>query len=137
MTIKKIDQMNGFTIVEVMIVAGIIGLLAAITIPNLIAMKRTANEAAARSNIRALCTAAETFVASRAQYPTSVEEFQDFLSSAGNFCQDTSGTKTQVQGYNYACTMTNGGYTFEASPVTAGTTGNIIYTGTTGSILTP
>ena len=61
----------------------------------------------------------------------------DFISSASNYCADAAGGTTAVQGYNYACTITAGGYTFVASPVTLNTTGSVTYTASTGGVLTP
>ena len=129
---------KGFTLVEIMIVVAVIALLAAIAIPNLLNAKMTANTAAAKSNIRALYTAAETFsVVNNATYPTSVANFLTYVGSAAGYCADAAGTATSVQGYQYRCTMTAGGYSFVANPVTVGTTGTTTYTATTGGILTP
>jgi len=129
---------KGFTLVEIMIVVAIIALLAAIAIPNLLSARMTANTAAAKANIRSLSTAAETFsTANNGTYPASVPELTQFIGSAAGYCADEGGTATAVQGYNYACTMTAGGYQFVASPVTVGTTGTTTYTATTGGVLTP
>ncbi|MFA5200393.1 MAG: prepilin-type N-terminal cleavage/methylation domain-containing protein [Candidatus Omnitrophota bacterium] len=133
----KINNNRAFTLVEVMIVVGIISLLAAIAIPNLISMKRTANEASAKANIRSLASAAETASVSLGRYPANVGELQNFISSAPSYCADFTGTQTAIQGYNYSCTMDSTGYSFVANPVTLGTTGSITYTVTTGGILTP
>ncbi|MDD5476636.1 MAG: prepilin-type N-terminal cleavage/methylation domain-containing protein [Candidatus Omnitrophica bacterium] len=132
---------KGFTLVEIMIVVAIIALLAAIAVPNLLSARRTANEAAAKATVRSLSTAAETFSTSHSgAYPTDIlgaGNLQDFIASAGSYCANATGTATAVQGYNYACTLTSGGYTFVASPVTPGTTGNVTYTASTGGVLTP
>ncbi len=118
-------------------VVGIVAMLAAIAIPNLISVKRTANEAAAKSCLRSLSSAAETASISLGHYPTTVAEFQNFIGAAGSYCADLAGAQTTVQGYNYTCTMDTGGYTIVATPVTQGTTGSITYTVTTGCVLTP
>jgi len=52
---------SGFTLIELMIVVVIIGILAAITIPNFINMQSRAKEAAVRSNCNTLRLAAEDF----------------------------------------------------------------------------
>ena len=131
---------RGFTLVEIMIVVSIIALLAAIAIPNLLAARRTANEAAAKATVRALSTAAETYSASKSGvYPAAITSpgLVDFITSASSYCANATGTTTAVQGYNYACTLTAGGYTFVATPVTVGTTGSVTYTSSTGGVITP
>ena len=133
----KIISKKAFTLVEILIVAGIISLIAAIAIPNLIAAKRSANETAAKSNIRSLSAAAETASVSLGGYPVTVAQFQNFIGSVTNFCTNLSGTPTTRHGYNYSCTMDLTGYTLVASPETLGTTGNITYTATTGGVITP
>ncbi|MFH0826494.1 MAG: prepilin-type N-terminal cleavage/methylation domain-containing protein [Candidatus Omnitrophota bacterium] len=128
---------KAFTLVEIMITVSIIAMLTAIAIPSLFAMKRIANETAARSNIRILSVAAETCMAGRGHYPTSVIEFQDFLSPVAVYCSDLGGAISEVKGYNFSCVADASGYTFSAQPITLGVTGNITYTATTGSVFTP
>ena len=120
-----------------MIVVSVIALLGAIAIPSLISVKKTANEAAAKSNLRALSSAAETASISLGHYAITVAELQNFISSAPDYCADVDGAQTAIQGYNYGCTMNLSGYTLVATPVTMGSTGSVIYTVTTGAVLTP
>lgn len=133
----KVNKDKAFTLVEIMMVVGIIALISAIAIPSIISLKRTANEAAAKSNIRSLSVAAETASVSLGHYPLTLTELHNFVSSAADYCTDLAGGVTTLQGYNYSCTMDITGYTLVASPVTLGTTGSVIYTATTGGILTP
>jgi type IV pilus assembly protein PilA len=136
---------RGFTLVEIMIVVAIIALLAAIAIPNLLTARRTANEAAAKATVRSLSTAAETFAtANSGLYPALVgvvgppcTGLACFINSAANYCADAAGTGTNIQGYTYACTLVAGGYTFQATPITVGTTGSITYWATTGGVISP
>lgn len=66
------NRERGFTLIELMIVVVIIGILAAIAIPNFIAMQDRAKEGATKTNMHTFQLAAEDYsVLNDGVYPTS------------------------------------------------------------------
>ena len=64
---------KGFTLIELLIVVAIIGILAAIAIPQFSAYRAKAYNSAAQSDLKNIKTGMEAYMADNQSYPTSIE----------------------------------------------------------------
>ncbi len=70
--LNKLKSKKGFTLIELLIVVAIIGILAAIAIPQFSAYRQKAYNAAANSDLKNIKTGMESFMADNQQYPTDL-----------------------------------------------------------------
>lgn len=66
---KKLNNLAGFTLIELLIVVAIIGILAAIAVPNFLNAQIRAKVARTMSDIRSMATALEMYSTDKGTYP--------------------------------------------------------------------
>ncbi len=65
---KQLKEQKGFTLIELMIVVAIIGILAAIAIPNFLQYQMKSRQSEAKTNLQAIKTSEVSFQAERGCY---------------------------------------------------------------------
>jgi prepilin-type N-terminal cleavage/methylation domain-containing protein len=118
---KSLSKGNGFTLVEILVVIVVIGLLAAIAIPQFMIYRSEAIDAQMKSDLRNASIAVEAYYAKQSVLPASLAE------TAGYGFQSTAGVTVSF------VILTPTSYTLTAAK-TGGTQPNFTYDSATGSI---
>jgi len=112
----------------------VFAMLAAIAIPNLLRARITANDALAKSTLRTIATASETYAtANQGRFPNStfdlVQANPPYMTNT--YCGE------EISGFSYTCNFQSNGYTIIAEPVEPGASGTTTFIIVTGGLLRP
>ena len=97
---KAFKGQKGFTLIELMIVVAIIGILAAIAIPNFLRYQATSRQSEARTNLGGIFVAETSFFGERSRYGSFDEIGFQLAGNAANRYTYRSGTGGAAPGAN-------------------------------------
>lgn len=146
MRVSRFNPRNrGFTLIELMIVVAIIGILAAIAIPNFIKFQARSKQSEAKTNLKALYTAQKSFFSEKDRYSDFANEIgfapergnrYGYRVSAGGTCE-TRAAQTITTGATAVSCIENDSFRFGAASVIANPNPILTPFSTTAAGITP
>ena len=117
--VRYMKEKKGFTLIELMIVVLIIGIIAGLSMPNLVKSKMAAHEASAISAVRSLVTAQITFATrgGSGNFAADLTELE-----AANLIDSVLGSGT-AEAYSFSLSGSGVQYTIDARPLVYGSSG--------------
>jgi general secretion pathway protein G len=126
---KRIQKKQGFTLVEIMIVVGVVILLGALSINGLLRSRMTANEAAAIKSLRTLQAAMDSYRVMNPRFPEAERAISTLCDENPSYL-DNSWLKEVRQGYRVIVKILDPDrdyYILWAMPEVDGVTGNRMF----------
>lgn len=116
---RYLKENKGFSLIELMIVVLVIGIIAALSMPNLAKSKMAAHESSAISGMRTLVTAQITFAtrSGSGNFAADLTELE-----AANLIDSVMGSGT-AEAYSFAVSGSGIQYTIDARPLVYGSSG--------------
>ncbi|MEM7735395.1 MAG: prepilin-type N-terminal cleavage/methylation domain-containing protein [Deinococcota bacterium] len=109
------NRKEGFTLIELLIVIAIIGILAAVLIPNLLDARQRAFDTGAQSCLKELATAQEVYLIDEDVYSPAAANLGALPSACDNVNLSTFAANAG-QGYTIVGNHVNGTTTFTVTP---------------------
>jgi prepilin-type N-terminal cleavage/methylation domain-containing protein len=127
------QSQSGFSLIELMIVVAIIGIIASIAIPNMLASKRAGNEASAQSSMRTISSCEQAYF-----HTYGNGSYADLATLGARVMTDSVLSSGNKSGYHFEVTPEANQYWASAFPVTSsgiGQTGTRRFAITEDSVL--
>ena len=115
---------RGFTLIELMIVIAIIGILAAIAIPQFSAYRKRSYNSSAQSDVRNIATAQEAYYVDESTYATSIGSLSGTTYGYMQSGNVTAGVSGNADNYTITAYHSSGDKTYSLSGP-GGTIGDI------------